>query len=717
MATLLPRIEAATLRRHTPQMSLARADARPLPYGWADALRGSVRLMFPLASLLVMAALIYSDQGRDVLRALVSEAAIPQRSGDHSYAGLIFLLASSAALSLSVWYSSRWLLTAQMAALPLPATGPWQTWLPRVLGFAVPLAIAAGLATLPMRKPALGEGEVFHALAWAAGFAVLAALLLLFYWQRGRLLDWLGLESGPERRRDSPSDASRPSQIAIDASTPRPTRLVMIWAVALSFAIAGMLILFPVTLPRMIGAAAVAAFALASINLFGSFVLTYVPLRNALPPLWIWVILAAGVVLALWNDNHVVRAADVAPKTSAAPPDVYDAFARTLPEDGKVLFVASEGGGIRAAYWTAAVLDELYAADPALMHRIRVLSGVSGGSLGVAAWLATHRRDYCPTAPAAPSSAVGLRSAAPPALAASTALSSDFVAPAVSGMFYGDLMQRFLPIAIGALDRSRAIESAWQRAFEHLPGQPFAHTLDAFYADCPALPHLVLNATRVETGERVALTRLPTDGSMFVNTFDAMRPGSAARRQSLAGLVHHSARFPAVSPAGTVPIEDAPDGVPPSFRLVDGGYFDNSGVQSALEVMDGLKRHAGMKEFTPLLIVIRNGREPLTRPCPHPQGVSRLFPESGSIVLALANVRGSHAITARGTAKRQLGADMVDIVVPEEEAVAPLGWALSAASRDALDKGAKRAVASALPVIRSRLTGSVPAQAEDVACP
>jgi hypothetical protein len=60
---------------------------------------------------------------------------------------------------------------------------------------------------------------------------------------------------------------------------------------------------------------------------------------------------------------------------------------------------------------------------------------------------------------------------------------------------------------------------------------------------------------------------------------------------------------------------------------------------------------------------------------------------------------------------------MVDIVVPEEEAVAPLGWALSAASRDALDKGAKQAVASALPVIRSRLTGSVPAQAEDVVCP
>ncbi|HRZ60076.1 MAG TPA: patatin-like phospholipase family protein [Rubrivivax sp.] len=695
-------------------------DARPLPHAWADALRGGVRLMFPLASLLVLIGLIYSAQGRDVLRALVSDAAIPQASGDHVYAGLIFLLAASAALSLSVWYASRWLLTAQMAALPLPAAGPWQTWLPRVLGFAAPLAIALGLATLHWRRPALQQREVFNAFAWAAGFVALAALLLLFYWQRGRLLDRLGLGHGPERRRDPASGANQPSQLAIDAATPRPTQRVMIWAVALSFAVAGLLILFPVTLPRMIGAAAVAAFALASINLFGSFVLTYVPLRRALPPLWIWVVLAAGVLLARCNDNHVVQAAaGAAAAAPAAPdaPDAYEAFARALPPDGKVLFVASEGGGIRAAYWTAAVLDELYAADPALMQRIRLLSGVSGGSLGVAAWLASHRRDYCPGAPAAASTAVGLRSPAPPSLAASTALASDFVAPAVAGMFYGDLMQRFLPVAIGPLDRSRAIESAWQRAFEHLPGQPFAHTLDAFYAGCPALPQLVLNATRVETGERVALTRLPTDGSMFVNTFDAMRTGSAARSQSLAGLVHHSARFPVVSPAGTVPVDEAPPGVPPDFRLVDGGYFDNSGVHSALDVIEALQQHPGMTPFTPLLIVIRNEREPLERPCPHPQGVSRLFPEAGSIVLALAHVRGSHAITARGSAKRRLGADLIDIVVPQEEAVAPLGWALSAASRAALDKGAQRAAAQALPLIRSRLSGSASPAVADVGCP
>jgi predicted acylesterase/phospholipase RssA len=270
-------------------------------------------------------------------------------------------------------------------------------------------------------------------------------------------------------------------------------------------------------------------------------------------------------------------------------------------------------------------------------------------------------------------------------------------------MFYGDLMQRFIPWPFGALDRSQAIEQAWQQAFEHLPGQPFAQRLDVLYAGCPLLPELLLNATRVETGERVVLTRLPTDRSLFVNTFDAMQRGSTTRTQSLAGLVHHSARFPLISPAGTVEIDRPPAGAPPSFRLVDGGYFDNSGVQTALEVIAGLQRQFGAKTFRPLLLVVRNSPEPFDQQQPHDAGASRLFPESGSIALALLNVRGSHAVTARGTALRLLGDDVIDLYVPRDQPEAPLGWGLSAASRKALDAGARRRATEATSRISRRI--------------
>jgi hypothetical protein len=689
----------------------------------ADFIRGSVRLMFPVASLGVLAALLYSAQGRDVLRALVSVAT--RSDTGHAIGGLVFLMAGSALLSASVWYASRWLLTAQMVALPLPPTGFWQTWLPRLMGFAAPLMVAAGLWGLNAGTLPLEADERFTSSAWAAGFVVLAAVMLAFYILRGALIVRLnigtggdaaeGAAAGTTARRLDAAGRSVPAQIGPAETTPPVTRLVIVWSIAVSAALGVLFFLFPITLPRMVGAAGVAALALASINLFGSFVLTYAPLRQALPPLWLWVVLAAGVLVAQFNDNHVVEPARGADASAPPPVDALQAIADTMPADRVIVFVASEGGGIRAAYWTAAVLDALDAQDPQLKYRMRVLSGVSGGSLGVAAWLASHRRDFCPDSAAAvtaPGTTVGLRSIAPPALAASTALSADFVAPAVAGMFYGDLVQRFIPAAIGPLDRSRAIEGAWQRAFAHLPGQPFEHTLDALYSGCPALPQLVLNATRVETGERVALTRLPTPATMFVNTFDAMQPGSGARTQSLAGLVHHSARFPLVSPAGTVEIrrsEAATADAPPSFRLVDGGYFDNSGVQSALDLMFALQQVERIKPFRPLLLVIRNSFEPLVSQPPHADGASRLFPESGSIALALLNVRGSHAVTARGTAKRLLGDDLIDLDVPKQYAEAPLGWALSDAARRKLDGGAKVLAAQAAPLIAQRIAAAAAA--------
>lgn len=663
------------------------APQRPLPTLWADFIRGSVRCMFPVASLVVLAGLLLSGQGRDVLRALVSAAT--QRSGiDTTIAGLAFLLVASATLSLSVWYSGRWLLTAQMPALPLPAAGFWQTWLPRVFGLTAPALVAAALLGLNRGALALEGDERETAWRWALAFVGTGALLLAFYILRGRLMDRMGLGEHSSARH-AEGGTSRPAQLAMDEPTPPGTQQVMLWSIALSMALALLFWLFPITLPRVVGPAAVAALALASINLFGSFVLTYAPLRHALPPLWVWVILFAGLVFGSFNDNHVVQPAPVQAAAPEPPAEVLKALAARLPADGVPIFVASEGGGIRAAYWTAAVLDALDAQEPTLKQRYAVLSGVSGGSLGVAAWLATHRADYCGPGPALPAGVVSLASDRAPALPATRALSADFVSPAVAGMLYGDLIQRFLPVAIGSLDRSRAIEGAWQRGFAHLPGQPFENTLETLYAGCPALPHLVLNATRVETGERVALTRLSATPPLFVNTFDAMQQGSTAPRQTLAGLAHHSARFPLVSPAGTVRIEDNNPDTPPSFRLVDGGYFDNSGVQSALDLMQALPRVQGFPRMRPLLLVIRNSREPLDQQAPHRAGSLGLFPESGSIGLALANVRGSHAVTVRATAKRLLGTDLIDLVVPDEFAEAPLGWALSAAARRKLDEGAR----------------------------
>jgi hypothetical protein len=678
-----------------------------LPHWWADLLRGSVRCMFPLASLAALALLLASPQGGDVLRALVGATTDPEAG--HAIAGLVFLMAASAVLSASVWYSMRWLLAAQMPGLPLAATGWGQTWLPRLAGAAAPLFVALGLWRLR-------QGEAGHSALWAAGFAALALFLLGFYAGRGELIvrlrrrGWIHEVQGRTGDANGAGTGRRPSQLGLHESLPNTTLLIMVWSIAITITLGLLFWLFPITLPRVVGAAAVAALALASINLFGSFVLTYAPLRNGLPPLAVVLVLLAGVAFGALNDNHRVQPATQLASAPASPATL-DGWLDTAPRDADgrplLLLVASEGGGIRAAYWTAAVLDRLDAARPALKDQMVALSGVSGGSLGLAAWLASHRAHWCPTT--RPGQGVRLGSSGAPTLTAPHALGMDFVAPAVAGMFYADLVQRFLPFKLPRADRAHTIETAWQRAFVHLPDQPLQGALDAFYAGCKPMPHLMLNATRVETGQRVVLTRLPTaePQTAFINTFDAMAPGSAARTQSLAGLVHHSARFPLVSPAGTVPVEPHTPQQAAAFRLVDGGYFDNSGVQSALDLVLWLRRQPQTgPPVRPVLLLLRNEASWMDCQAPHLGAPSAVFPESSSIALALLNVRGSHAVSARGLALALLGNDVIDLPVQAVPNEAPLGWALSVPARRTLAEQAEQAVQRALPRLDALATGA-----------
>jgi hypothetical protein len=665
----------------------------------ADLLRGAVRCMFPLASLAVLAGLLYSDQGRDVLIALVEFAA--SREHGESFAGLLFLAAGCAALGVSVWYSMRWLLGAEMAALPLPDPPGWgQRWAPRLFGGLAPAMAAVGLWTRDAGHPATAR-------FWAAMFAVLALLLVVVFAKRGDLLVKLHARGWIEKI--EARTGRQPSHLAAKQPLPGLTLRVVVWSIVLTLIIGVMMFLFRVTLPRVIGAAAVAAIALASINLFGSFVLTYWPLRAGLPPLAVWALLLAAL-LGAFNDNH--RVATVDDGAAIGPRRALEEDFRNFLRDAKrpasgpptVLFVASEGGGIRAAYWTAAVLEEVARQAPELFaHNLYALSGVSGGSLGVASWLMARRTDYCPKAATEPTAA---RSAAPRPATAS--LGMDFVSPAVAGIFYYDLAQRFWPWPIETLDRSRTMEDAWQRAFAHLPGQPFARTLDALYRDCPGLPRLLLNATVVETGQRTVLGPLALDArddadctrdALYMNALPAMTADLATRRQPLAGLVHHSARFPVVSPAGTV-TRAARDPCPAALRLVDGGYFDNSGAQTVLDIVLRLRAMPNL-EFRPVVLLVRNAASPLcSQEVDGGVAPSRVAPEITSVVGALANARGSHAVVARAALRRS-GIDVVDLSVDKntDAANAPLGWALSDVVRATLDDAARQEAARALPLL------------------
>src|SRR5256885_10824844 len=130
--------------------------------------------------------------------------------------------------------------------------------------------------------------------------------------------------------------------------------------------------------------------------------LDWVGMRSRVPVFSALLLLA--VVCSFWNDNHAVRTLDAAqrsdrPDLRAQLDDWLSRHAAKLkdPKARVPLYVVNaEGGGIRAAYWTVTVLGEIQNQHPAFAEHLFSLSGVSGGSLGSAvfvALLAQQRED------------------------------------------------------------------------------------------------------------------------------------------------------------------------------------------------------------------------------------------------------------------------------------------------------------------------------------
>jgi hypothetical protein len=242
-----------------------------------------------------------------------------------------------------------------------------------------------------------------------------------------------------------------------------------------------------------------------------------------------------------------------------------------------MLIVATAGGGIRAAYWTATILERLeQKLTPEMLRRhLFAISGVSGGSVGAAAYAAAVKaaRDQ----PAAPTAF----------------LHEDFLAPAITTLAFVDLPSTILPdigtiVDLADFGISRA--TALERAFEDASGGLLAHPFLEFFPSAddlsakPWRPALLLNSTHQNTGRRVITSHLKVERRVFLDAFDAHDLLGADMPASTAA--HNSARFTYVSPAGRLlPQDDDGDYGQPQGFLLDGGYFENYGAVTALQVL------------------------------------------------------------------------------------------------------------------------------------
>lgn len=620
-----------------------------------------------LVALIGGSLFLFVDQGTEILRSLAERDQDTQRLNP---AHIAWFFGALGLWCVQTWYWARLLLSFEPHGVAPPPDDPAQ-WLiglgrrqgPRVLGVLPCLGIAyACLFLAPVgydeRISAGGHPKATLRLM-GIGALVMAALLYAGFVLSRHLLT--------KRRAATLAPGERMTEARI---WPRFRSVAefrgesgAVWAVALSacLALALTLVFLFAAVPTgvAIGSGAILCLAASAWVCFGSLAV-WGSDRLRLP--FIPFLVAWAVFCSLFNDNHLVRMLPEPAPSAAAPmagampkgrmhrretpadAPVAAAFLRwhdSLPPSPggqsaqPVFVVATEGGGIRAAYWTALVLGTLQdqsqenakgwqaahpgePAPPEFASHLFAISGVSGGSLGAAvfdALLAEH---------------------APYPLAAKTGymLRQDYLSPTLAAMLFPDLLQRLWPFPVAAADRAKALEKGWEHGWAlTISGEQSANRFAAPFRalwtpeakETPTagarLPALFLNGTRVESGKRLITSNLGITGGVggeFADAEDAEEEiavgASGPRDLPLSTAAHMSARFTYVSPAGLLPN---------GGHVVDGGYFENSGAATALEIVyvleEVIKNHPEWKErLVPVLIEIRNG--PTSEPPPEPEG-------------------------------------------------------------------------------------------------
>jgi len=172
----------------------------------------------------------------------------------------------------------------------------------------------------------------------------------------------------------------------------------------------------------------------------------------------------------------------------------------------RIVFVAAAGGGQRAAIWTEAVLRNLQHEIPGFTDRIFVISGVSGGSLGAAHFLAENadrdrKPQVCEDIGAARNRCIDQFMetdflAAPFASAISTDLPSIVFGRSWMTDFF-NLFPR----------RDQALVAAWGRRWNEVRGTNHFTERFATLWDHPN-PSLIVNTTSQMFGDRVVVSDL-----------------------------------------------------------------------------------------------------------------------------------------------------------------------------------------------------------------
>lgn len=364
------------------------------------------------------------------------------------------------------------------------------------------------------------------------------------------------------------------------------------------------------------------------------------------------------------------------------------------PKRYPVYIVAAEGGGIYAASAAALFLATMQDQCSDFARHVFAISGVSGGAVGATVF------DAALQTPVATDCNPSVSPARPLTERIDRVMSSDHLSPVLSFVL-PDIASKLDPFLSTKLDRATALQSSFECAFAAsvaLPGimptcrlsdpgpNAIKRTFGSYWSNTQeTAPALVLNTTSVDTGFRIAFApdgmplRSVGDGTLYAFS-DLAAPSDQITMIEAAVA---SASFPLMQPPYSVQFK--PD--KRTMNFVDGGYIDNSGTSTALDMYKKLQASRASSGADLHLIVLTD--------TPPEVDISRVgstgLIEMISPLAALLKVRAQMSDRAlkatdelfRGpTAQDDLARHLHYIELDQRSVALPLGWKISRTELD-----------------------------------
>lgn len=415
-----------------------------------------------------------------------------------------------------------------------------------------------------------------------------------------------------------------------------------------------------------------------------------------------WLLLLWFFIVSYINKDHPVRNNGVAYAVSERPTlDQYfmDWSAKHLADTGKtrlidssipkldsadtdslyypVYFITAEGGALRTGAFTAFLLAKLQDSFPQFKKEIFAFSTVSGGSVGISFFNAIAYLE-----PNNKKADLNYHQSVTHKFFAQDQLSAP-----LAKLFYADLLNNFWPEPVQNFDRAIALEKAWEHSYATVFGRPndrnvFSTNFLSCYksgdSNKTMPPAWFINTTEVETGLQCYISNVIADKFVMARQRDLLAE-KINYGINYSTAVNFSSRFPLFSPSAALYQND--DQI---YHYIDGGYVENTGAKTMLEILQSLKPQLKRKHILPYVIQLRFGDTDSARIVQ-----TGFMNEISSVVFGIYNTRAGSSTTSNELLRREvdsLHGRIIEVPLPASSKDIPMSWVFSARSMEKLKK-------------------------------